>query len=236
MADPPELLARHLRSWLGNWPPSPPLTVVGSALRTRPGWDGTVHTLIGVGTPAATLLSVPPERVAAVRTLSLAPDAAPFGPAVAQAVGRPGTVLGCGVFRWSLTPADLPPAGEWMAVEHPAVPAWLRPFGSPVLVALGDRGDYLAGVGLKRHDHLGRELAVGTAPHARGRGLARRLVAQAARRVVADGFVATYLHEPSNAASARVADAAGFSDAGWSVYGLFAPQAPQVSERPGPES
>ena len=55
---------------------------------------------------------------------------------------------------------------------------------------------------------------------ARGRGLARRLVAQAARYVVDNGRVATYLHDPANTASARVADAAGFPDKGWSIVGL----------------
>jgi len=38
-------------------------------------------------------------------------------------------------------------------------------------------------------------------------GLARRLVAQAARRVAEEGAVATYLHATSNAASAKVAEA-----------------------------
>ncbi|MFD0823122.1 GNAT family N-acetyltransferase, partial [Micromonospora zhanjiangensis] len=74
---------------------------------------------------------------------------------------------------------------------------------------------------VKRHDRYGRELAVGTDPAAEGRGLARRLVAQAARRVLDEGAVPTYLHAPDNVASARVAEAAGFADRGWSMYGLF---------------
>ena len=64
---------------------------------------------------------------------------------------------------------------------------------------------YLAGVGLKRHDARVHEIAVGTAEAARGRGLARRLVAQAARSLLARGIVPTYLHDPANLASARVA-------------------------------
>ena len=56
---------------------------------------------------------------------------------------------------------------------------------------------------------------------ARGRGLARRLVAQAARRVLEEGAVPTYLHETANVASARVADAAGFPDRGWRAYGVY---------------
>jgi len=49
-------------------------------------------------------------------------------------------------------------------------------------------------------------------------------VAQAARRVIADGAVPTYLHAFDNTASARVADAAGFPDRGWQVLELFQPR------------
>ena len=62
---------------------------------------------------------------------------------------------------------------------------------------------------------------MGTEPAVRGRGLARRLVAQAARRVLDEGAVPTYLHDPANVASARVAEAAGFPDLGWKTYGVF---------------
>jgi len=93
--------------------------------------------------------------------------------------------------------------------------------GQDVLLALdAESGEYLAGVGIKRHDQFGHELSVGTTEAARGRGLARRLVAQAARFVVDNGRVATYLHDPTNTASAKVADAAGFPDRGWSIVGI----------------
>ena len=59
-----------------------------------------------------------------------------------------------------------------------------------------------------------------TEPALQRKGLARRLVAQAARRVVADGAIATYLHDPANHASAHVAQATGFPDIGWSILGL----------------
>jgi GNAT superfamily N-acetyltransferase len=107
----------------------------------------------------------------------------------------------------------------WLAWDDPRVPEWLHPFGGEVLVALED-DRYVGGVGIKRHDACGRELAVVTSEAARGRGLARRLVAQAARRVLDEGAVPTYMHAPTNEASARVADAAGFPDRGWKALGL----------------
>ena len=139
--------------------------------------------------------------------------------ALPAALGQPDAHVHRGVFRWSTAPTPLPDAGVWLAWDDPRVPAWLHPFGGEVLVALED-GRYLAGVGIKQHDAHGRELAVGTDPRRRGRGLARRLVAQAARRVLAEGAVPTYLHAPDNVASAHVAEAAGFPDRGWSVLGL----------------
>ncbi len=122
--------------------------------------------------------------------------------------------------------------GEWLPAQDPRVPAWLRPFGGEVLVVL-ERDRYVAGVGLKKHDAHGREIAVGTEEAARGRGLARRLVAQAARRVLDEGAVPTYLHAPENLPSARVAQAAGFPDRGWHVLGFF--PRPARGERADPD-
>lgn len=224
----PERLVRHLTSWIGTWPPSRPPNVAGNGRNARPGWDGGAHPVTGAVDPAGGVaVGVPPEHAAAVR--AAAARAGDDAPALLREIpallGRPGHIVFAGVMRWSTAPTDLPDAGEWLAADDPVVPAWLRPFGGQVLVARDDDGGYLAGVGIKRHDADGRELSVGTEPAARGRGLARRLVAQAARAVLADGIVPTYLHDPANAASARVADAAGFPDLGWRVLGMFDPVA-----------
>lgn len=200
--------------------------VVGSAGRTAPGWDGSVHAVTGVVDPAGgAVVSVPPAHADwatefAVRGLDALRAALP------DRLGLPGHFVYRAICRWAVNvpgPDLLPDAGEWLPVDHPAVPDWLRPFGAEVLVVLED-GRYVAGLGLKRHDDRGREISVGTEEAARGRGLARRLVAQAARDLLADGIVPTYLHDPRNTASARVADAAGFPDRGWGALGIAAPQ------------
>lgn len=213
-------LYHHLVTWLGQWPAGQPLHVVGSDRRSRPGWDGRIYPVLGVGTPAGVVLSVPSARAAAVRGLAHLPvdDVLAKLPGT---VGLDGWSSYQAVFRYALTPAPLPDAGEWVSIEDPVVPPWLHPFGGEVLVARDEDGRYLAGVGIKRHDGYGQELSVGTAPGARGRGLARRLVAQAARRVLDEGAVPTYLHAVDNLRSARVAEAAGFPDRGWSAYGVF---------------
>jgi GNAT superfamily N-acetyltransferase len=118
-------------------------------------------------------------------------------------------------FRWTARPAELPDAGEWVRPDDPRVPEWLRPFNGDVLIAWGEDGRYAAGVGRKAHNEFAQEIAVGTEPQHRGKGLAPRLVAQAARQILEEGALPLYLHALSNDASARVAEKAGFPDRGW---------------------
>lgn len=214
---PPATLAAHLDEQLGRWPATGPFDVVGSVRRQRPGWDGQVCPAYAMAGPGGTVLSVPPDRVARAGDLAAGGVAAVLGD-LGEVVGRPSMRTARMVFRWCTDPTALPEAGSWGPAGDPGVPEWLRPFGGEVLLATDDAGQHLGGVGIKRHDRHGAELAVVIARPARGRGLARRLVAQAARRVLDEGSIPTYLHLPDNTASARVADAAGFVDPGWTAY------------------
>lgn len=205
-----ERLFAHLRASLGAWPPPPDgLLVTTSPLRTAPGWDGVVRSFAGIRTPHGAVLSVHP---------SILDDARALGGTLDEA--RPGLerLLGGRLFdvmhRWTGDPAPLESLGEWVPWDDPFVPPWLHPFGGDVLVHVED-GRYIGGVGLKRHDEHAWELSVGTEEAARGRGIARRLVVTAARRVLDEGRVPTYLHDLRNEASARVAEASGFPDRGW---------------------
>lgn len=210
-------LGRHLQRWLGAWPPASMVTVVGSDRRTEPGWDGAVRPFAGVSTPEGTVLSVPPDRVDAVRAAGSTLEEILDG--VPEALGQPGGVVGRGVYRYSVAPAGFEPIGEWVPAGDADVPAWLRPFGGQVLV-VREGGVYVAGLGIKRHDDLGLEVAVATEEAWRGRGLARALVARAAATILRGGGVPIYLHGRGNAASARVAEASGFPDRGWYILGL----------------
>jgi GNAT superfamily N-acetyltransferase len=219
---PEERLAAHLRSWLGAWPPSPGLTVVGSERRSTPGWDGVVRPLVGAATPDGAVLSVAPEHVDAVRALG--DDLTVVGAGVAEAIGQPGWAFSSGVFRWSGAPTPGDDPGVWLPTDDPRLPEWLRPFNGDVLVGFADGPngpEVAAGVGRKIHDAYGHELAVVTEEGHQGKGWARQLVTQAARRVLADGAVPTYFHAPSNVASARTAVASGFPDLGWKILGMF---------------
>jgi GNAT superfamily N-acetyltransferase len=231
-------LRLHLRTWLGRWPafdhPAPSqgavrpglVDVVGSVQRTRPGWDGRTFPILAVGSPASAVLSVPPGWAAILRERVAAAliDSTQWTDIIAElpaVMNRPDSTVYNGVYRFCTGPADLADAGVWVPADRPDVPDWLRPFGREALIAFDPAtGGYLAGVGIKRHDRYGHEIAVTTEPEARGQGLARRLVAQAARRIIADGAVPTYQHDPANLASAAVARAAGFPDLGWRSLGL----------------
>lgn len=181
----------------------------------------------GVSTPEGTVLSVPPAAVPDVEAVvaEVGDDVKLVGARLSTILERPGAVFGAGVFRWSTDPAPSDDPGVWLSRDDPRVLEWLKPFNGDVLVALVD-DEVAAGVGRKQHDAHGHELAVVTEEGHRGRGWARRLVTQAARRVLDDGAVPVYLHAPDNEASARTADASGFPDVGWKILGLFGGQAP----------
>jgi GNAT superfamily N-acetyltransferase len=230
LGDGLHLLHRHLRHWLGYWPPAPgEVVVVGSPFRVGPGWDGGIRPFVGIASPEGVVLSVPPGTEEAVKGLGLSRDrllsdeagSSELGDNVAHAVGQRSGRVGRGCFRWTVRPSELEDEGEWVPAIDPRVPAWLYAFNGDVLIAWDDDGNFGAGVGRKQHDRWGHELAVVTEEPLRGRGIARRLVAQAARRVLADGAVPTYLHAFDNPASAHVADAAGFLDRGWQFLALW---------------
>jgi GNAT superfamily N-acetyltransferase len=217
----------HLAAWIGGWPPQQPVRIIADPTPDLPGWDGGLRGITGVATPEGEAVLRVPARVAARLPRTL-PDVAALLAALPEAVGTPGRAI-CGVLRWAQQVPDqltLPDAGVWLPADladqgDPRVPSWLGPFGGDVLVALDKDGTHLAGVGIKRHHDSVYELAVVTEEAARGRGLARRLVAQAARAVQEEGRAVLYLHAPDNEGSARVARSSGFPDTGWQILGYF---------------
>jgi GNAT superfamily N-acetyltransferase len=220
----PAGLIAHLDALLDGWPPAGPFQVVGSVRRERPGWDGTVCPALAVIDAGGTVLSVPPDQAVRVAASVRDRGAATVLEDLGGAVGRRSLRTVRWVYRWCTHPADLPEAGSWLPGTDPRLPDWLRPFGGEVLVAVDAAGAHLGAVAVKRHHGNGAELAVVTARAARGQGLGRRLVAQAARRVLDEGAVPTYLHRPDNISSARLADAVGFVDPGWSMVAALPPQ------------
>lgn len=217
-AQMPTPLLRHLRSWAGAVPSRPGVAIIANPRVAQPGWDGRPELLTGLVSPeGGCVVSLPPGPAYAATSLLGGDGPIDVLPAL---LGLPERSVELRVYRWTTHPAVLPHIGTWVPADAPDVPAWLRPFGGEVLAAVDARGRHLGWVGIKRHDALVRELAVVTAPEARGLGIARALVAQAASAVLASGAIPTYLHVPENLASARVAEAAGFVDRGWHSLAL----------------
>jgi GNAT superfamily N-acetyltransferase len=105
-----------------------------------------------------------------------------------------------------------PPSVEVAVVDaaDPRLPDWvIGHFTGEAWIVLGEDGAVLSTAVLKRYDARLREISVGTSEAARGRGLAKAVVAAAARAVLAEGRAVLYNHDPDNHASARVAEAVG---------------------------
>lgn len=213
-------LTAFLHERLGAWPPSSSLEVRPCALRDEPRWDGNIVPLYGVESPSGTLLSYSPTVFPDAAGINLVQLEDELGMedshlTVPRLFGYPEMRFGRAVMRFLGEFADLPQLGEWVETDDPRLPEWLRPFNGGVLVLWIDGSTYAAGVGLKKHSDLGYEISVGTDPAFRGRGYAQALVAQAARSIWDRGAIPLYQHGTHNAASARVAEKAGFPDRGW---------------------
>src|SRR4051812_21015721 len=97
-------LAAFLSAFLGAWPEAPGLHIVGSDVRNKPGWDGSIRRVVGVGTPSHSVISVPPSLAEAVR--ASVPTWADIPSELPAAVGRPGGRTFFGTFRWTMTPTE----------------------------------------------------------------------------------------------------------------------------------
>ena len=185
----------HLATWLGQWPAGPGQHVVGSWRRAaRPGTAASARP----SRSGSTAVRCSPCRRDGSRPSGRSPRTrSALYEALPAAVGQPGWAVHDDVFRWCLAPAALPDVGGWTTPPDPAFPPWLRLFDSEVLVVRDADGGYLAGVGIKRHDAYGHELAVGTVPARAAGGWPAGSVAQAARRVLDEGAVPTYRHDPA---------------------------------------
>lgn len=227
MSNPPreEIESRlnsFLSSRLGTWPPARSLELRHCELRDVPRWDGDVQPFLGIESPVATVLTFSEKVFPCGTSLDPREVEDELGDShahitIPRMFQHPEMHFGRAVFRYLGQFVDLPEIGEWVETSDSRLPEWLRPFNGGVLVHWAGDGSYAAGVGLKKHNDLGYEIAVGTDPAHRGKGLAQRLVAQSSRHIWELGAIPIYLHGATNAASARVAEKAGFPDRGWHI-------------------
>jgi RimJ/RimL family protein N-acetyltransferase len=159
------------------------------------------------------VLAVAPEHARLLR--SQLTDPAHLLPALEEAAAQLRGHLFSGVARTGV--AIPPPEHEVTQLDasDPRLPDWvIGHFTGEAWVVLDTDGSVLSTAVLKRYDDRIREISVGTAERARGRGLARSVVAAAARAVLSQGRAVLYNHAPDNFASAKVAEAVGLHEFG----------------------
>jgi L-amino acid N-acyltransferase YncA len=160
----------------------------GAVVAVAPAWSGLLH-----------------EHLDGAASLGAALDA------VAAAIGGQH-------FSWVARTgvAIAAPSAEVTVLDttDPRLPDWvIGHFSGQAWVVLDD-GQVLSTAVLKRYDDRLREISVGTAEAARGRGLAKAVTAAAARAVLAEGRAVLYNHDAANHTSARVAEAVGLHEFG----------------------
>src|SRR6266545_1355641 len=146
------------------------------------------------------VVGVAPEHAARLRGLLDGPDtvttalkalAAELPGHMFSGTARTGVVIPAPVVEVTVLDASDPRLPQWVQ-GHFVGEAWV----------------------LMRYDERLREISVGTAPSARGRGLARAVVAAAARFVLAEDRAVLYNHAVDNDVSARVAESVGLHELG----------------------
>ena len=158
------------------------------------------------------VLAVAPEHAKVLR--SRLTDPAHLLRALEEAAAELRGHLFSGVARTGV--AIPPPEHEVTLLDasDPRLPDWvIGHFTGEAWVVLED-GKVRSAAVLKRYDDRVREISVGTAERARGRGLARSVVAAAARAVLSQGRAVLYNHAPDNFASAKVAESVGLHEFG----------------------
>jgi GNAT superfamily N-acetyltransferase len=158
------------------------------------------------------VVGVAPEHAGSLRERLDGP--ASLVPALtALAASLPGHMFS-GVARTGVViPPPVAPVTVLDATD-PRLPQWVHGHFVGEAWVVMEGGEVLSTAVLKRYDDRLREISVGTAPAARGRGLARSVVAAAARFVLAEGRVVLYNHAVDNDSSARVAESVGLHELG----------------------
>src|SRR6266540_2792743 len=113
--------------------------------------------------------------------------------------------------------------------SDPRLPQWVQGHFVGEAWVVMEGGEVLSTAVLKRYDERLREISVGTAPSARGRGLARAVVAAAARFVLAEDRAVLYNHAVDNDVSARMSSAPTMR---WSPTAARAPNTARTTPPP----
>ena len=198
---------------------TPGVHVLPSARRTRPGWSGYTVPLLALSTAGGGVVSVRPDLAGRVRAeLATVPAGRPLQEPDFERLRRVTRITV--PYAYSLSGYVLFATREHFRLVasravrldrgDPRGADLHRRFDGEVFAIRGIRGDIASWAAIKLKSDDVWEIAVVTEPSYRGQGLAKEVVSAATDYILEQGRLALYVHDRTNAASARVCRALGY--------------------------
>ena len=197
----------------------PGVHLLASERRGRPGWGGYTVPVLALSTAQGGIVSCRAELLAAlVGELSSVPRDRPLGDAAFEKLRRvtrrsvpyayslSGYALYCDLdhVRPVRGLAERLPPGDSRGIDL------RRRFDGEIFVVRGTRNEIASWAAIKLKSDDIWEIAVVTEAAYRGRGYAKQVVSAATEHILDSGRLALYVHDRSNAASAKVCRSLGY--------------------------
>lgn len=197
----------------------PGVHVVPSERRGRPGWGGYTVPLLALSTPSGGVVSAQPGLVERVREeLAMAQPGQPLGSPEFEGLRRVArasipyayNLSGYVLFADAAGFRPLPSRAERLLRGDPRGVDLRRRFDGEIFAVRGTRGEIASWAALKLKSDDVWEIAVVTEAPYRGQGLAKEVVSAATAYILEQGRLALYVHDRTNAASAKVCRGLGY--------------------------
>ncbi len=198
---------------------TPGVHVVPTERRGRPGWGGYTVPLLALSTVGGGIVSVRPDLAERVRVeLAPVPSGLPMQEADFERLRRvtrttvPYAYSLSGYVLFATRDHFLPIASraERLGRSDPRAADLYRRFDGEVFAVRGQRGEIASWAAIKLKSDDVWEIAVVTEAAYRGQGLAKEVVSTATDFILEQGRLALYVHDRTNAASARVCRSLGY--------------------------
>jgi RimJ/RimL family protein N-acetyltransferase len=198
---------------------TPGVHVVPSERRGRPGWGGYTVPLLALSTAGGGVVSVRPELAERARAeMAPAQEGRPLQEADFEQLRRlaraavPYAYNLSGYVLFATRDHFLPIASraERLGRSDPRAADLYRRFDGEVFAVRGQRGEIASWAAIKLKSDDVWEIAVVTEAAYRGQGLAKEVVSTATDFILEQGRLALYVHDRTNAASARVCRSLGY--------------------------
>ncbi|MBA2449678.1 MAG: GNAT family N-acetyltransferase [Chloroflexi bacterium] len=197
---------------------APGLHVVASARRVRPGWGGYTVPLLALSTSGGGVVSVRPDVLDRVRVELASRTEETLGEPHFERLRRIAQSVVPYAYNLSgyvlFADADhfqrLSSRAEQVDRRDSRAADLRRRFDGEIFAVRTTRGDIVSWAAIKLKSDEVWEIAVVTEPSYRGQGLAKEVVSSATDYIISQGRTSLYVHDRTNAASARVCRSLGY--------------------------